>query len=146
MIKEIDDIIANAKSFEEDSDRIILDLVRNHELFILVMNVDEQLYKGIDANGEKMFPPYAESTKRKKRRKNDPTDRVTLLDEGTFYESFFIEYSDDSFTILSDDNKQVYLIGKYGEDIFGLTPENVKRLTKVIEADYLIEFSKKVLK
>lgn len=144
MIVEIDNLIERGEKFFAESDQILLDIVKKHQIFILEMNVDDQLYNGIDANGEEMFPPYAESTKRKKRKKGDPVDRVTLLDEGVFYDSFFIEFGSDQFTILSDDNKQVYLIGKYGEDIFGLTKENLKRLTDLIEPEYLLEFQKRV--
>ena len=65
-----------------------------------------------------------------KRAKNQPTSRVTLRDEGDFHSSFYIEFTEDSFTIKASDEKAEYLEFAYGSDIFGLTPENKEELSE----------------
>lgn len=136
-----DNLINAVHDFERNHDLIILEVVKEFEFEVISMNLDDQLYKGIDSSGQVIAPEYAESTKRRKERIGQPTDRVTLLDKGDFWDSFEIDYRDGEFVIGASDVQARYLPSKYGEFIFGLTPENIDRLSTLIK-DRLTEVVK----
>lgn len=81
----------------------------------------DQMFAGKLANGEDISPPYAESTKNYKRKKSQPTDRVTLRDTTEFYKRMFVDvrtqvlYVDSAVTYAAD------LERKYSTLIYGLT-------------------------
>jgi geranylgeranyl pyrophosphate synthase len=89
------DIIANKikqlKSFESELNQTIEQALRLNESTILAMNYNTQLFnKGIDSEGKKIRPKYTLGTIKKKKKKGQPTNRVTLKDEGIFHNSFYI--------------------------------------------------------
>lgn len=107
--------------------RIILD----NEAYIIYMNAQEQLYeRGINRLGVKIsdYAPYAPLTIEIKKAKGQPTNRVTLRDEGDFESSFYLEVGDTQFEIRASDPKTEELIKKYGRQILGLTDENLEEL------------------
>lgn len=105
--------------------------ILDNESVIVEMITQQQLYEqGIEGRGIEIssYAPYAESTIRKKIKKGQPTNRVTLKDTGDFYKSLRIEFDDKGFYIASNDFKSPYLLEKYGPTIFRLTDENLKIL------------------
>lgn len=86
-----------------------------------------QLYvdgsNGKGYNGEEImsYQPYRPRTIRKKKRKGQPYDRVTLNDTGKFYNSLKVITDSNGFYVTSDDYKAQYLIKKYGYEILRLT-------------------------
>jgi hypothetical protein len=88
----------------------------------------DQLQKGVDAEGEKITPPYTPYTKAAKRAKGQPTDRVTLFDEGDFYRSIQARIDNAGFTLDATDIKTPELIDKYGDMILGLNQNSVDLL------------------
>lgn len=84
----------------------------------------KQLFAGIRASGTDITPAYAPLTVLIKDQKGQPTDRVTLKDAGQFYENIFVDVNSDTFEIDSNDPKSDSLKKKYGNRIFGLTPES----------------------
>ena len=74
--------------------------------------------------------PYRPSTIRKKKKKGQPTTRVTLKDTGEFYESMFVVFDSEGFYITSSDDKTKYLVKKYGNTIFRLTDKNLTRILR----------------
>ncbi len=107
-----------------------------HEREVLEAN-REQLYSGRDSEGRQITPPYKPNTVRWKKSKRQPYDRVTLLDEGHFYDAFDINYNDDNFEITSRDWKAPDLTQKYGLDIFGLTEQARNELSESIKETLL---------
>ena len=104
------------------------------------LNTEQQLYLGIDSTGASLGE-YAPSTIVYKKRKNQPTDRVTLKDTGDFY-NFDIIIDEDGFIITSFDSKTSKLVDRYGNDIFGITDENFEAVLTYINArlkDIIIE-------
>lgn len=91
----------------------------------------EMFNKGIDSDGNRLTPKYAESTKKKKKKKGLPTNRVTLFDSGAMYDSMFLKQTDkDSVTI---DQKQEYakfLKPKYGEAFLGISVKSFNKIKK----------------
>lgn len=106
-------------------------IVQENEAFIVDMNTEDQLYeKGVNNLGVSIddFAPYANLTIEIKEVKGQPTDRVTLRDEGDFHSSFFLDIGDTQFEVKASDPKTGKLIKKYGRQILGLTQENIQEL------------------
>ena len=78
------------------------------------------------------LPEYAESTKKYKIRKGQPIDRMTLRDTKAFHNSFFAEYNYGKLEITASDVKTTVLTKRYGSDIFGLTEENRRKVSREI--------------
>ena len=140
----IEETIERLKVTDKLIDSIIIDLVRENEKMLIQMNVDN-LFAGIDNEGKRIVPPYKPSTIKRKKRKGQPFNRVTTRDEGNHHESIFIKYSDDEFELDAADFKKQYLVRKYGEELYGLTEENLGTLKKIIEERLLEEVRKKIL-
>lgn len=89
----------------------------------------EQLYAGKDSEGNDIQPPYSPFTVQIKRAKGQPTDRVTLKDEGDFYAGMFLSGGNrGQFAIGNRDQKTTKLTRKYGEEILGLNDNSLQRL------------------
>lgn len=99
--------------------------------FILDANAETQLFEeGVNSLGVSImdYRPYAPLTIEIKKIKGQPTNRVTLRDEGDFESSFYLQVSDTQFEIKAGDFKTESLIKKYGAEILGLTTENISTL------------------
>ena len=95
------------------------------------MNAEEQLFEqGINRLGVDImdYAPYSPLTIAIKEEKGQPTNRVTLRDEGDFESSFYLEVNNTQFEIKAADWKTEELIKKYGRQILGLTTENIGSL------------------
>ena len=125
----IDDKIRALESFEREVYSLTREVIVDNEAFIVEMNSEDQLFgRGVDANGRSIMEyagPYSPVTIQIKLSKNQPTNRITLRDEGDFHAGFFIEAHDDHFNIWSTDDKTEELVFAWGESIFGLTTENL---------------------
>ena len=100
--------------------------VDNNKTVIKTMQTDEQMFSGINASGNSITPfPYATSTINYKKRKGQPTDRITLKDSGDFYDSIEIEARTDNFVISTQITYSIYLVTKYAE-ILGITDTNLQ--------------------
>lgn len=104
-------------------------LLDNQEL-ILELNRDQLNDQGVNSKGEEIFSyaPYSPYTIKRKQRKGQPTDRVTLRDTGKFQAGFKLVVTPGSYRVTSDDKKTSLLVEKYGPYIFGLTSENRDKL------------------
>ena len=106
------------------------------------LNTEEQLFKGFDSTGKDLSAiggPYTRLTQVIKRRKGQPTNRVTLKDNGEFYDSFKVSVERDGFVIDADTIKDGQdLMVRWGRDIIGLTDENLQQLIDVYQ-EYFIE-------
>lgn len=145
LIKHFQELTDRVSAFEQNKDRLILDLVRDNEAMVIAMNVDDQLFQGITADNQETTPSYRPSTIQRKKRKSQPYDRVTLRDEGDFHSSFFVRYGTDEFTIDAADYKKQWLDRKYTPKIYGLTPDNIDRLTAMIRDRFVEEAKRQIL-
>ena len=95
------------------------------EMFIVYLNTEFQLYDGVNAKGiplDDIGGSYAESTIKRKARKGQPSDRVTLKDTGAFYKTFSVDVFDDEFYIEASTIKDGHnLVDRWGDDLIGLT-------------------------
>jgi hypothetical protein len=129
-MKQITDLRNRVANFNEalTSGRLIQNIIWDNEAYIVDLNAEEQLYEqGINRLGVEIadYAPYSPVTIAIKEAKGQPTNRVTLRDEGDFESSFFLEVGDKQFEIRASDFKTEDLIRKYGRQILGLTDENI---------------------
>lgn len=119
------------RCFKDILNQELKDEILKHEDVIISMVVESQLYDlGITGQGKEIasYAPYAPSTIKYKKKKNQPTTRVTLKDSGDFYKSLRVVFDNNGFYITSSDDIAPLLIKKYGSTILRLSDENLKRL------------------
>lgn len=120
-------------------DEILLEIANERETQDFVL---ETLRQQLFNEGVEGFT-YAESTIDIKRKKNQPTNRVTLRDTGEFYDSWQIEATDEAFIITSDSEKNGYdLLSKYPEEKVILTMD--EDVLKQIREYFEIRLSDKI--
>ncbi|MDB4278967.1 hypothetical protein N9917_05135 [Deltaproteobacteria bacterium] len=103
----------------------IRESVDKNKNVIKTAQTDEQMFSGITAGGSSIRPfPYAKSTINYKRKKGQPTDRITLKDSGDFYDSIEVESRPVDFIISTQITYSIFLVAKYA-DILGLTAQNL---------------------
>lgn len=109
------------------------------EEYIIYLNTEQQLFRGVDAKGvqlESIGGGYAASTIKRKQRKGQPSDRITLFDTGAFYSTFEVETFSDEFLIEAVYTKEGEdLRGRWGMDLAGLTPESMEKLRSFVLPD-----------
>lgn len=121
------------RKFKAILDEELRNEILRHEDVIVKMVAEGQLYdKGIEGRGIKIsdYMPYAEITKKRKLKKGQPINRVTLRDTGEFHNSLHVEFDDEGFYVTSDDDKAKYLLDRYGKTIFRLSNENLNTLLR----------------
>lgn len=120
--------------------------------FILDINTQDQLFeKGIDSDGKKLRSAfgrfgevYAPFTIMVKEAMGQPTDRVTLKDEGDFYHSFrLVLTSDHDIEITADTIKESGNLVEIWGPILGLTDENLDRVIEYAKEFIIIPFIRK---
>lgn len=138
---KIEKLIEGLTDFEKSVDSLVLDVVLENEALVIDMNTQDQLFeKGINAKGEKITPAYTPYTIKIKKEKGQPINRVTLKDEGDFQSSFYLKKKVDEIEVGSSDIKTEAIVWKYGDEIFGLSPENLHEIEEhyikpVLEAE-----------
>lgn len=131
----LEDLKRRVESFNEGltGGRIISEIIADNDWVIIDMNTQDQLYEqGITATGISIadYEPYSDYTVEMKMMKGQPADRVTLRDEGDFHRSFEVETDNEKMMIVASDRKTILLLHRYGEDIMGLTQENIETLER----------------
>jgi len=114
---------------------------------IIRLNTEEQLFRrGIDSDG-KSLGTYSPFTVEIKKKKGQPTNRITLKDTGEFYDSFRVTANRVSITIdadpIKDDNN---LFDDFGEEILGLTDESREKLKEMAVKKYLEYWQTNILR
>ena len=126
----IRNLVYRLRKFKPVLESALKDEIETYADF-LTDSVCIQLNMGIDGFYDEIQPPYAPRTIRNKFRKGQPTDRVTLRDTGDFYSSLHVEFDNDGFRIVSNDDKAKYLIAKYGKAILRLSDDDLTRFLRL---------------
>lgn len=124
-------LVYRLRRFKSILDAELKNEIMSHEKEIIEMIAFGQLYeRGIDGRGIEImsYKPYKPSTIRKKLRKHQPTNRVTLKDTGSFYASLHLECDDEGFYVVSSQEKAKILKKVYGKTILKLSNANLKIL------------------
>lgn len=131
-----------------DADDLMFDILKqeNDVIDLIVsLNTDSQLFEGFDSNGKSLVSiggSYSPITLQIKRKKNQPTNRVTLKDTGDFYNSFEVIVKKDGFVIEADAVKDnTDLQDRWGDDIIGLSEMSKEELVFFL-TPLLIEYVK----
>ena len=130
IITDLRNKVAQAEN-NINSGKWVQQIIYDNEAYIVYLNAEEQLYEqGVNNLGVSIsdYAPYSPVTIEIKKAKGQPTNRVTLRDEGDFESSFFLEVGQNQFEIKASDWKTEELIKKYGRQILGLTNENIEKL------------------
>lgn len=121
-----------------DINKLLNVVLKQLESEIIAFNVDEQLFnKGVTIRNVKIVPSYADSTKKIKRRKGQPVNRITTRDSGSYHRSFKVIFSSTEFEVTAFFETQRgfelagHLESRYG-GLEGLTEENITNLTNLI--------------
>lgn len=129
----IRNLVYRLRKFKDILDQELKNEILKHEKVIVDMIAEEQLYEqGIEGRGIKImsYQPYRPRTIKKKLKKGQPTDRVTLRDTGEFHASLHVEFDESGFYVTSTDDKAKYLLDRYGKTIFRLSNENLNILLR----------------
>ena len=140
----VDELLSALEKAYEKLPQTTINQAAKYEPEIIDLNTD-QLFSGLDANGNPVTPNYSTLTISIKRQKGQPTNRVTLRDTGEFYRDFEVRFFNDYFAIFSNDDKTEKLERKYGKDIFGLTNQNILEVAELVKPDLQETFGKQVL-
>ena len=126
-IKDYMDFVKNVRDNIPQQTEGIID---RNKAEIIDLNRQAQLYaKGEDSLGLDL-KPYSFFTVQIKQLLGQPYDRTTLNYSGAFYDGFYLTVDKDNLmlTFKSTDRKTPDLIGKYGQNIFGLNYDNQQKL------------------
>lgn len=137
------------RAFKDSLPMLLEDIVRDKEDVIVSAIADDQLYRrGINGKGKKImdYMPYTATTVRIKKKKGQPTTRVTLRDTGDFHNSMFVVFDAEGFYVTASDDKTPELIEKYGDEIFRLTDKNLTRIIRSHIRKELVKRLKKAVK
>lgn len=96
----------------------------------------DQMYAGLRSDGSEISPFYRPLTITIKKALGQPTDRVTLRNNGNFYNMMYFYVQQDKFGIDSRDSKATDLKTKYKETIFGLTKPNTMTFAQAVQPIY----------
>ena len=125
--------------------QLVREVVREESSTVINYNTDKQLEdRGVGSDNKKLTPKYKRITISIKKRKGQPSNRVTLKDTGAFHKSFFIDAKSRFFTIRATNEKSEGLEEKYGDKIFGLTSPNKRRLAKDLKSKLILKIRKRL--
>lgn len=110
-----------------------------------IITEDQLFAKGIDGDGNKLPLPYAPFTIDIKKLTGLPTDRITLKQEGDFYDGFFGKVVGDDTITGSTDSKSNDLHKDWGKSISSMTKENTERWARESVLPELQDSSRKAL-
>ena len=141
----ITDLIGKLEDYRDNINSYLETATMEAEDTIINMNISQLYDSGERRDGKRITPEYAPETVAIKKKKGQPTNRVTLRDTFAWQASFWVQYYPDGFEIKASDWKTERLTQKYGDEILGLQDEMVKYLCANFYLPHLIEELKKIL-
>lgn len=106
------------------------------DIIFLIQN-DQLLKRGVDAN-EEVIGYYSQLTESISNGRKKFNTHYTLKDTGEFFASMFIKVLKDSFVMDADGKKgKDNLFEKYGDEIIGLTDENLQKVIERIKEGFI---------
>ena len=115
------------QDLKDNVNKIVQETFEEYKTLIIDYNADEQMYKlGQDSKGSIIRPSYSPITISIKKKKGQPTDRVTLRDSGKFHKTLIVTPKENYVEISSDLEYAKYLFKRYGDDVLGIQEEILK--------------------
>ena len=131
MIEEIETMIKKLDKAITELPNIVNAAVRDNAAEVIKMNVGQHL-KGQTAKGSKLGN-YAEGTKKQRRKKGLQVSFIDLEDTKNYHKNFAISYLKDRIELESPETPYSIFLSNRWNDLFGLTKENLDKLSKLIE-------------
>lgn len=103
------------------------------------IQIDQLTNRGIDSDGDELGT-YSFMTEILSGGRKKYGDHYTLNDTGAFYKAMYVVVLSDSFVVDSDaavKEDGTNLFYKYGDNIVGLTDENISKLAAVLRDKYI---------
>ncbi len=95
----------------------IQETINKNKPLLIDEQTNEQMFKGEDSQGQQFVPSYALSTTIIKKKKGQPTNRVTLKDTGDLYSSIDIQANTTNMIISANIEYFKYLVVHYDQNI-----------------------------
>jgi len=117
-------------ALEGKEDEILEEITnqKDTQKFLIKVLQDQLFETGADGNGESLGK-YSFFTIQIKASKGQPTDRITLVDTGDFYESYFVDAFKGGFIIDANGQKDdTNLFEVYGDDILKPDDETLEEI------------------
>lgn len=105
----------------------------------------DQLFQGRTSKGTQIKPKYRPRTIQIKKKKGQPTDRVTLKDTGDFHKAVFLDVRQDTLVLDSADSKAQKLIDKYDPGIFGLDKTSRVELKPTLQVEMVRQVKTQII-
>lgn len=125
-----------------EMDQLVIEVVDRRREQMADMNRD-QLEDGMRADGT-LLPPYAPATVQIKREKGQQTQPMNLRDQGHFQAGIVARKYDKYLEMTSLDYKTGKLVQRFGEQILGISDENIDILRDEVTPELMQEFRKKI--
>lgn len=140
-LAKIDAMIKALREFKAEAPKLAIDAVEENKHVLIDMVFEEQLFlEGVNRHNVPImdYQPYSPSTIWYKRQKGQPSDRVTLRDEGDFHAGGDTErHGDLAIEVISTDPKSEDLQRKYGTQILYPKPDNMDELREHYVKPYM---------
>lgn len=107
---------------------IVQDALNEEKEYILILQ-KQQLAKGEKADGTST-PRYSTKTIKVREVEGNPVkgERIALYDTGDFWNKMWVLAVNGELEIYSSDGKTEMLLATYGENVLGLTDDNIEQL------------------
>ena len=121
------DFIRKLKVLEESINLSLQQSVDSNKNILIDQQTDGQFDKGKDSFNISIVPSYALSTKKIKRSKGQPTNRVTLKDTGELYNAIDIQTTKTNMVISANVEHFKYLVAHYeNNQLLGIQDEAMR--------------------
>lgn len=142
---KIDALIEGLEAIRDDMVFTIGEVVNRQE-GALIEGIIDNLYKGVDGHKKRISPPYTAFTKKEKKKKGAPYDRVTLMDTGAFYDSLTLMNTGDGVLFKSRNTEYWHesLPEKYGYSILRPDDNSIKENIIVPLRDEILKQLKEI--
>lgn len=144
-MERLKNLIGKLEDFRDNINSRLEAATIEAEETIIDANISQLYDSGERRDGKKITPAYSPKTIAIKRKKGQPTNRVTLRDTFDWQASFYIQYYPYGFEIKASDWKTDELKEKYGDEILGLQDSVIQEICKQLYTPRLIKELKKTL-
>lgn len=123
-LTKINDLLKRAESF--NTGVVLAKSINDNEKILIKDNQNQLLKEGVFSDNE-VTGTYAPMTIIYKKNLGQPYGHITFQDTGSFYDKMQIASLPDGAEFGSTDSKTGELEERYGNHIFGLTDDNLKK-------------------
>ncbi len=140
--------IKAVKQFQKRTDEIVLDAIEEQKHIVFAMNFHDQLDQdGVNSDNVQLqsYNPYSPAYLKRKQQQRKYRGYVDLRQEGNFAQSGKLNRRPKEIEIDNTDFKKDYLVGMYGEEILGLTDDNLEIMKEEFVQPKLVEELRKAV-